>query len=156
MPLSRTKRRLFIVCSLMICDALTLGLAFLLAFWLRFRVLAYYAEYHDADYRLLAITMTVGWILIFIIYGLYDQKSLFGGLKEYSLVFNAVTTGILASVLLDFVSQTAVTVSRGWLVLAWGLSIFLVFLERFGYRRIVYFLRQRGCRTLVGSLGFDC
>jgi Undecaprenyl-phosphate galactose phosphotransferase WbaP len=35
-------------------------------------------------------------------------------------------------------------VARGWLLIAWGLSIFLVFLERFAFRRVIYNLRQRG------------
>lgn len=143
-PLSRTQRRTIIVSSLLVFDVLALGLAFFLAFWFRFRFLDYSAEFRESDYQWLALGMVLSWILIFIVYGLYDQKLLFGGLKEYTQVFNAVVTGLVTTVLFDFLSRSNWTVSRGWLILAGGLALLFVIVGRFGMRRWVYFLRRRG------------
>jgi|FLYN01.1.fsa_nt_gi exopolysaccharide biosynthesis polyprenyl glycosylphosphotransferase len=133
---------------LMMLDAGTVGLAFLLAYHIRF--LSIFAGIFDPRgatdapfYSLYVYLLIPLWIVLFAMFRLYDPSVLFGGLQEYMSVFNACTAGIMLLVLVSFL-DTKLQIARGWLLLAWLLTIFLVMLERFTFRRVIYGLRSKG------------
>ncbi len=133
---------------LMLLDAGVVGLAFLLAYQLRFvstvtSVFDSTANTESPFYSAFVYLLIPLWIGLFAVFRLYDSSVLFGGLQEYMSVFNACTAGIMLVVLVSFLDPTLL-IARGWLLLAWLLTIFLVGIERFTFRRVVYSLRSRG------------
>lgn len=143
-PLCRTQRRRLITAGLLAGDALAMAVAFLLAFEVRFEALVYYSPYSLASYTRLALVLIPAWLVIFAAFQLYDPHNLFGGLREYMLVFNAVSFGALLAVVFEFFRRNDEIVSRGWLVIAWLLSLVLVTGMRFAMRRVIYALRGSG------------
>ncbi|MCB0216254.1 MAG: sugar transferase, partial [Chloroflexi bacterium] len=75
--------------------------------------------------------------------GAYRIQHLLGGTREYALVFNAISSGLILSVFATFLLPELL-LARGWLLMAWILAIFWVDLARFWLRRGVYALRGRG------------
>ncbi|MEW5868439.1 MAG: sugar transferase [Chloroflexota bacterium] len=146
LPLSQGQRRLVILVGLLIGDAATIAAAFFFAYWIRFELLPYTAAYSLASYARLALILVPAWLVIFAAFQMYDSNNLFGGLREYSQTFNAVTFGTVLIVALAYFFQrdTEELISRGWVVIAWVLALALVIGERFSLRRVVYALRQRG------------
>ena len=133
---------------LMLLDAGVVGLAFLLAYHIRF-VSAFTGIFDPTGateapfYSLYVYLLIPLWIALFAIFRMYDSSVLFGGLQEYMSGFNACTAGIMLVVLVSFL-DTTLLIARGWLLLAWVLTIFLVTLERFTFRRVIYNLRSQG------------
>lgn len=144
LPLSRRGRRGLFVGLLLTSDGLALATAFWLAYWLRFQVLPYRAALTPSLYGWLVAGAIPAWLIIFALFQLYNPHYLFGGLQEYTRVFNAVLVGTMGLVLLGFVERDGLTLSRGWLSLFWVSSLLLVGSARFGLRRLVYALRRRG------------
>jgi exopolysaccharide biosynthesis polyprenyl glycosylphosphotransferase len=142
--LTRKQRERIVVFILVSLDFLALGAAYLLAYIMRFVLLPYTAPYEFRVYTLLMLMMIPVWLIIFAIYQLYDQHVLFGGLREYARAFNAVSTGVIALIILAFLRREDILVSRGWLAIGWIFSVLLVILFRFCFRRVVYALRKRG------------
>jgi hypothetical protein len=142
----RLQWRLYLA-GLVIMDILMIGLANRLAYFLRFESsIAIFNPIPVPDfgyYRLLILFITPAWLLIFLALGLYDRQKLLGGTKEYSLVFNASTIGIVLIIAFGFLDPTFI-IARGWLLLAWILSFIMTAAGRFALRRIVYTLRYRG------------
>ncbi len=144
---SDTKIRIVRV-VLMFLDTGTVGLAFLLAYHIRF-VSAFTGFFDPAGttdspfYSLYVFLLIPLWIALFAAFRLYDDSVLFGGLQEYMSAFNACSAGIMLIVLVSFLEPTLI-IARGWLLLAWMLTIALVIIERFTFRRIIYNLRSRG------------
>lgn len=133
--------------SLVLNDFLMLGVAFLLAYFVRF--------YSDLPlfrldiqpvydfYRNLSLVLNPLWAAIFFMFGLYNRQNLLGGTREYSLVFRATAAGILLVVFSSFINPEFV-LARGWLFVAWLLTFMLVAFGRFCIRRFVYMLRKHG------------
>ncbi|RMF49188.1 MAG: sugar transferase, partial [Anaerolineae bacterium] len=132
---------------LVVQDALLVGAAFGVAYAVRFNwqlpIFKLEARIDLPFYRQLSIIATLGWVLIFAIYGLYQRKNLLGGIKEYALLFNAVTVGMVGVMFAEFMLPDLV-LARGWLLLSWFFGFFFVALGRFGLRRVIYALRKRG------------
>jgi exopolysaccharide biosynthesis polyprenyl glycosylphosphotransferase len=85
------------------------------------------------------------WVGIFALNDLYHPDYLFGGTKEYARIINAVTLGLMSVIFYSFVFRDMDTeISRGWLLTAWILSVSILFIHRFTFRRLVYGLRQQG------------
>lgn len=145
LPLSRMQRQVIILGSLLGCDVLGLLLGFGGATLLRFHLLDYPLHLIDQAYylRMLAVFVLVS-LAFFLVFSLYSSRILFGGLEEYSAVFNAVTASTVGLVLFDFFTNRAESISRGWLLLLWVFALLLVGGLRFAFRRWVYFLRRRG------------
>jgi exopolysaccharide biosynthesis polyprenyl glycosylphosphotransferase len=133
--------------TLVAVDVLALVLAFGLAYWLRFGVnlpLLRTEVVGDLDfYRQAAVVIIPLWLLLFAALGLYSEANLLGGTREYALVFNAVTAGVVVVVLGTFLSQGFV-LARAWVVLSWALGFLSVATARFCLRRGVYHMRSRG------------
>ncbi len=128
-------------------DALGIAAAFSLAYHVRFNlqlpVFAAQGEIKPAFYLIFSTISTLGWVLLFAVYGLYQRKNLLGGTREYALLFNAVTTGLVGIVFAEFMLPDLV-LARGWLLISWALGFLFTAAGRFALRRGVYALRRRG------------
>ncbi|MFZ5917245.1 MAG: sugar transferase [Chloroflexota bacterium] len=137
----------YLVAMLPILDAFFVGVSLALAYYLRFRNpwWPYHNSFSAHFYSRLVFGLVPIWVGIFAIYHLYNPDYLFGGTKEYARIFNASTFGLMSVVLYSFLFRDMdVDISRGWLLTAWGLSVALLNLHRFTFRRLVYGLRQQG------------
>lgn len=144
-----------ILAILPIIDAVAIGLSFTLAYYLRFANpwWPYYAIYSSAFYLQLVVGLIPAWLILFTLYGLYAPRNLLGGTEEYARVVNACTIGIVAVLCYSFfVRGLEQDISRGWLLVAWALSLPIVGGGRFLFRRFIYYMRTRGfftTRTLI-------
>jgi exopolysaccharide biosynthesis polyprenyl glycosylphosphotransferase len=143
-PLSRRRRQAILTLILVVCDIFAIGGAFWIAYQLRFTILPYLSPFSEAEYQRLVFGIIPIWLLIFVAFQLYNFNLLFGGLQEYSRVFNAVTMGIVAVIMLGFLRREALSISRGWLIISWILALGLVIVMRFLVRKVVFNLRHRG------------
>lgn len=133
------------VVPLFLLDVLSIAFSMMAAYQMRFRLLRYYGAYSDVFYIHLALVAIPMWLFIFAVNRLYNQDYLFGGMQEYANVVNACTTGLVGLVIYSFLSRRIEhDISRGWLAIVWLLSIVSVSLARFGYRRLIYYLRRQG------------
>ncbi len=134
--------RLFLIAG----DGLVLFLAFTLAYWLRFEAgvaIASEVVPSATDYLQLTLMLIGVWLVLFATMGLYDFHNLLGGVTEYMRVANACTVGMFSVVLFSFVNPQFV-VARGWVVLAWLLSIGMIASYRLLMRRLAYRSRAHG------------
>jgi exopolysaccharide biosynthesis polyprenyl glycosylphosphotransferase len=133
--------------SLGLNDFIMIGLAFRLAYFIRFDLgLSVFEEQalnSIAFYRLLVFILIPIWLVVFASVGLYNRQNLLGGTREYSLVFNATTIGMFIVIAVGFLS-TVFLFARGWLLVAWAAAFLLVIVGRFVLRRSVYYLREHG------------
>ena len=143
-PLLQAAQRRLLVSMLLLGDVVALAAAFALAYYLRFEQLPYFAGYSFRYYALLTALAIAAWLPIFTVARLYDRQLLLGGTQEYASVVNACTAGTMLLVVAGFFRADQLTLSRGWLILAWLLSILFVGSMRFLLRRVVYRLRRRG------------
>ena len=128
-------------------DAIMLTLAILLAYWIRFNVEIpfFQTEYGGRTdfYLRVGIFVVLTWLLLFALTGLYELENLLGGTREYSLVFNSVSIGLIMTSFVTFLRPEFV-VARAWLLLSWFFAFVFVDFARFWLRRGVYALRERG------------
>lgn len=133
--------------SLAFSDALMAGLAFRLAYWVRFElqlpVFRLDVSPSFSYYQRFVLVLIPVLLVVFLATGLYRRANLLGGPEEYSLVFRATTTSVLLVLIAGFV-QPELVIARGWLILAWGFSFVLISSGRFLLRRAVYLLRGLG------------
>jgi len=133
--------------ALVLNDALTVSLAFVLAYFVRFELSIKVFRLETIPtvwfYQKLMFILIPVWLTIFALKGLYDRKNLLGGTSEYERVFSATTVGTVIVIAAGFLDPGFI-LARGWLLLAWGLSFLLTALGRFLLRRVVYSLRLRG------------
>ena len=138
--------RLFTL-SLILGDVIMSGLAFRLAYFIRFQLsLDFFFQNINpsmAFYQKLYFIFAPLWLLVFALLGLYDRQKLLGGTQEYSLVFNGTTIGMVLIISVGFLDPTFIF-ARGWLLLAWAFTFVLASAGRFTLRRAVYGLRKRG------------
>lgn len=109
--------------------------------------LTYNAPYSPDVYQVLEVISLPIWLGLFAVVGLYRKDTLLGGVIEYQKVVKACTAGVMSLVLLSVLWREMFIVSRGWLILVWGLSNSLVLFERFAVRRMAYEVRKRGYLT---------
>ncbi|HIE39576.1 MAG TPA: sugar transferase [Anaerolineae bacterium] len=151
-PMSRqragTRERLSVrwaVVPLVVLDGVCIALSMVAAYWLRFHLLAYYGAFSEPFYNQLVAVALPMWLVIFALYRLYSAEDLFGGLQEYANVVNGCTAGLVGLILYSFLDRRfELDISRGWLAMVWFFSVTSVVWTRFGYRRLVYRLRERG------------
>ncbi|MDY7042424.1 MAG: sugar transferase, partial [Chloroflexota bacterium] len=153
--LARNGGSRLVLALLPILDALTVGTSFVLAYYARFAnpLWPYYAVYSSTFYFQLVVGLIPTWLILFAIYGLYDPRKLLGGVEEYARVVNACTIGIVAVLSYSFFFRGLdQDISRGWLLVAWALSLPIAVMGRFAFRRFIYYMRRHGflhTRTLV-------
>jgi len=133
------------VAPLFLLDMACIALSMAGAYHLRFQLLEYNATYSEVFYTRLAWIAIPMWLLIFAFHRLYNQDYLFGGIQEYANVANACTAGLVGLILYSVMDRrVAYDISRGWMAMVWFFSVASVSLARFGYRRLVYYLRRHG------------
>ncbi|NUM44771.1 MAG: sugar transferase [Anaerolineales bacterium] len=132
---------------LLVGDLLLLGLAFRLAYFIRFEtgLTIFQEEAFDSEpfYQRLVMVLIPLWLVILGLGGAYDRKKLLVGTQEYSTIFNSAALGTLLIIAFSFIYPDFI-LSRGWLFIAWGLVFFLPAAGRFLLRRFVYLLRREG------------
>lgn len=142
----RDQRRLHKL-TLLVSDSLMLALAFTVSYALRFasELPLFRADVagNPAFYRDVGVQVVPLWLLFFWLAGLYNEHNLLGGTREYSIIFNSVSAGMLVVVMVTFLNP-AFVVARGWLLVSWFVAFLFVAIARFGLRRAVYLLRRRG------------
>lgn len=138
--------RAFII-ALVVSDLLLTGLAFRIAYLIRFHLGLPFFQLNVTPsfslYRTFALGLAVVWVAIFAANGLYQRRNLLGGTREYSHLFRAASTGMLLVVLAGFL-EPGLIFARGWLLLAWILTFLATATGRFFLRRVVYSLRKKG------------
>jgi exopolysaccharide biosynthesis polyprenyl glycosylphosphotransferase len=144
---SNTKLRAVRI-GLLLADIVVIGITVLIAYNIRFGEVTSGvfdpAGFADSTYYSgFAYILIPIWVGLFYMFHMYDPAVLFGGLQEYANAFNACTASIMLVVIAAYLDPSFV-VSRGWVMIAWGVSVFLIILERFMARRIIYGLRTRG------------
>lgn len=142
----QTQWRLYMA-SLVLVDVIMLGLAFRLAYYLRFE-LSFAIFFQDLEpnlrfYQNLVTFLIPTLLLIFMLLGLYDREKLLGGTKEYSMVFNGLTFGMMLLIAVGFLDPDFI-LARGWLLMGWVFGFFFAASGRFAMRRVIYNLRKRG------------
>jgi lipopolysaccharide/colanic/teichoic acid biosynthesis glycosyltransferase len=135
--------------ALLILDALVVYGSLNLAYVVRITsgLLAYSSTHDPVAYRWFTMASIPVWLAIFALLGLYRRDNLLGGLHEYQQALGACTSGIIVIIMVTFFWRNEVQISRGWLLLAWGLVCSLLVAERFLVRRAAYLLRRRGWLT---------
>jgi len=144
------------ILALLIGDLLMLGVAYRLAYWVRFGLELTTApevvpsmEY----YFRLATALGFGCVLLFALAGLYNWHNLVSGTTEYARSFNACTTTMMLIVVATFMFPNLI-ISRAWIIASWFISCFMVILFRFSLMRAVYYFRTKGyfrIRALVAG-----
>ncbi len=145
--ISRPGQWLLYRLALIIMDVVMIGLAFRLAYYVRFEA---QFSFFDEDafvaigyYQWLVAFSSMLWLLIFALNGLYNQQNLLGGTREYAKVFRSSSMGFLIIVLAGFLQPTLL-VARGWLLMTWAFTFVLASIGRLILRRFVYALRRQG------------
>jgi exopolysaccharide biosynthesis polyprenyl glycosylphosphotransferase len=144
---ARWAERLLLSIVLTFVDLMMVSLGFWLAYTLRFEVnpgwfYQYLAPPLDF-YSRLVFLLAPAWLIVFRLFGLYNQKHLFSGMREYARIFNACTLGMMLIVLVSFFEPT-LNIARGWVMLSWLLVTFSMMVGRFVLRRWVQNMRVRG------------
>ncbi len=144
---ARWAERLLLIIALTVIDLAMVLIGFRLAFAVRFQ-LGFSWMYQPLElpqdfYQSMTILLTPLWLILFRLFGLYDFKHLFGGMREYAHVFNACTLGMMLIVLLIFFGE-AEEVARGWVAVSWLSVSIAVMLGRFAFRRVIQHLRVKG------------
>lgn len=149
-PISVVSRRLSqraVILGLVVADALALGLAFWVAWMLRFNNpwLPYVGPVSKTYHVDLVVICVPLYIMLFAMHRLYDHGLLFGGTEEYARVVHACTFGMAMVIVYSFFQRDGEAIaSRGWILALLIASISIVGVERFIYRRAVHALRKRG------------
>lgn len=130
---------------LLLSDMLMLALAFWLAYYFRFEVnIALSPEVNPSPEHYLRIIAVLlpGWLMLFVIMGLYDYRFLLEGTREYARAVNAVTSSMMLVVIASFIYSNFY-IARAWLVMAWLFACILVCTSRLILRQVAYLLRHK-------------
>ena len=144
---NRLKQRLLIIASLIAVDMVTILAGFRLAFAVRFEsgiTLFFQHTTSPLDfYQHFVFFLAPVLVIVFAVFGLYEFKNLFAGTREYNLVFNACTLGIMLIIFLSFFDPDFV-IARAWVIISWLMVTLTVLLGPFTFRRAIHHLRGKG------------
>lgn len=150
--MSRAQRRA-LVGTLIVLDTLMFALALGAAYATRFASGLFQAQ-PGASFGVYVVWMALAlplWLLLCWAAQLYDLGQILSDYKEFVQVIKASTFAVLALIILSFLNPGA-PLSRGWVLLSWGLVIVLVTGARLVVRQAIVRQRQRGrlvTRTLI-------
>lgn len=158
----RAAERVILSAALVVSDSLAICAAFGLAYIIRFKS-TWSIFYEHSTSTLDFYSSLVFWlvpliVILFAFYQLYAPRQIFDTPREYARVISASTTSMLLVVLLSFLLDDELVISRGWLVISWAALILCVGGLRFLARRVVWALRGRGYidrRVAVVAAGDD-
>ncbi|PID86752.1 MAG: glycosyl transferase [Chloroflexi bacterium] len=147
-----------LISTLMLSDLLMIALAGLVAYWIRFSLSLSIFQLDVVPspnyYQRMAFAFILVTLSIFYASGLYNQRKILGGTREYEIVFRSTSLGLLLVIVASFLFPNVV-LARGWILLLWVLSFVFVSLERFAIRRVVYWMRKQGylvaCAVIIGA-----
>lgn len=142
----RTQWRLFVL-ALIGSDVFAIGLAFGLAYIVRFELsIPVFQEgaYSSVSYyvQLILVLLPI-WVIVYGGVGLYSRSNLLGGTKEFALIFRATTIGLLLVIVVGFLEHVFIS-ARGWILIAWASAFVFSAFGRFLLRRLIYRLRGLG------------
>lgn len=147
-----------LISVLIISDFVLNYFAFRFAYWVRYSsglpIFSLWPEPALNSFEFSILILPV-WLVIFAAVGLYSRANLLGGIREYSLVFNAATLGMFVNICAGFLFPDNLILARGWVILAWLFSFLSISMGRFLIRRAIYRLRMEGLfqsdTLIVGS-----
>jgi len=125
-----------LIATLVVLDMAMVEIALLAAYWLRIGsgLLPYGTPASFSSYLVVSLTSLPVWSVLFALTGMYNTLYLLGGPQEYGNVAKACSFGAIGLIIMSF-WQRKEPLSRGWLLMAWSLSIVLVTGARFAARR---------------------
>ncbi len=135
--------------ALLTVDGIGLVFALMVAFKVRIDGWLLGLQYeHPSDlsyYRWIVVaSLPIFWVTATLL-GLYRRDNLLGGVVEYKQIIKACSANIFVIILGSFlIRDDNFDLSRGWIVLAWMLSMGTLLLARFCMRRVGYALREHG------------
>ena len=151
-PLSFRQRhaREFMALSLLLSDAASLLLAYILAFWLRIRIVG------DSDFLIVwnVIPILFFFILMYTLYGLYPGVGL-SPVQEIKQLLYATSIVFLLLIAVTFWQKTSTNYSRFILTAAWLIALVLVQLNRWLTRIIGGILDFWGEPVAVVGTGLE-
>jgi exopolysaccharide biosynthesis polyprenyl glycosylphosphotransferase len=142
----RQQEQRMLIAGLLLTDACIVAISFAVSYMVRFHlglIIFDDGSVNPQFYAFIISLLLPGYLALFRIYGLYDRQNLLGGTTEYARIFNAVTTGLVLVIFINFIQPNFI-VARAWLLLAWGVMVLLGIGNRFVMRRLVYWQRQNG------------
>jgi exopolysaccharide biosynthesis polyprenyl glycosylphosphotransferase len=145
---SQWTSRLLLLALLVATDLLTILVGFWLAYLIRFEAgISWWAYQHETSpidfYQGFVFLFAPLWVVVFGLFGLYEFKNIFSGMREYAKVFNGCTLGMMLIILFTFFDPSFI-IARGWVILSWLLVSSSVGAGRFMFRRIVFQMRTKG------------
>jgi exopolysaccharide biosynthesis polyprenyl glycosylphosphotransferase len=154
---SRKAQRQLLLFAVLVSDVLSISLASTLAYLFRFllglEIFETVAPSVDFYLRMTAVLIPI-WVFLYYQSQLYNLHYMLGGTREYAVVLNASTLGLMLLTIAMYFGR--VVIARGWIVLFWVFSIVVVGACRFGLRRLAYAMRRRGyLRTTTLIVGGD-
>ena len=144
---TKRQRQIFTLC-LVFVDSLILASTLFIDFVERFILQVFHGgpDLRPQFYVGISLVIIPFWLAVFWLCRLYDWHVLFGGTREYSLIFQSCLICFVSIAVAQFFIEDLV-IARGWLGLIWLLSLVSVGIGRFTMRRVAYFLRRHGYLT---------
>ncbi len=117
-----------------IWDVAALQLSLALVYWARYKSPWFVQPAGESltlfEHAVPALYLTIGWMLLFGLFGLYRRRAVTTPFREITRVFNAVTFGSLVIAVLTFDPVDPVSSTRGILLAYWVTMILLLGLPR--------------------------
>lgn len=148
-PLRLQRRSAGRIALRVIADGMAISSAFFLASFIRFD-LATEGPAAKYSYHFITVVLTLIWLFLFWLYGLYEPRQVLSPVSEFKQVFHGVFAGTALLFVADSVLR--INLARGWALSVFGLGLVIVAGERLAVRKVLHFLRRRGgdaTRTLV-------
>jgi exopolysaccharide biosynthesis polyprenyl glycosylphosphotransferase len=145
--LSKQAQWMILRALLIVSDLILTFAAFQAAYAVRFSLgLSFFKDVVPSPplYTAFMLLVIPIWVAVFAFMGLYDSRNLLGGTREYALLFNATSLGMIINISLGFLFPDELILSRGWVIAAWLTTFFMTGMGRFGLRRLIYSLRRSG------------
>lgn len=132
-----------------LADGMALSTAFFLASFVRFELFEE-SPAQTVDYNLITLIATLGFLLLFWMYGLYEPRQVLSPVNEFKQLIHGVSIGSALILVAD--SLFDLRLSRPWVGIAFLFGLVFVGGERLVIRKVLHFLRRRGgdaTRTIV-------
>ncbi len=122
-------------------DLVAIQASLLLVYWVRYKSTWLGPVIADGisitKYAVPALYLTIGWMLLFALFGLYRQRSVTTPFRELTRVFNAVSFGTLILAILTFDPVNPISTTRSVLLAYWAVLILLLGFPRWEiFRRL--------------------
>jgi len=144
---SRRQRRGIVTAALVAWDGVAILSAGLTATWMRFGSMGANVAFENVTFTLpfaeIAAVLVPLWIIFLAAANLYDLDSVTWGLSVSGRVTRSLSLGVVGLILITFLAKVP-SLSRGWVLLVWILSIAYVLVARGAIALWVVWARQTG------------